>query len=148
VQHLYLIHHADALGPEVDPQRPLSSRGLEEANWMAAHAKARGCVPDVIWHSGKLRARQTGEVVLRACNLFASFKMIRGLSPGDPPEIVRDAIAGETRAIALVGHMPNIAALRALLTGDEEMFPLHGAVALASEDDGVTWKEIWRLKPK
>ena len=25
--HLLLVHHGDAVGPEVDPQRPLSERG-------------------------------------------------------------------------------------------------------------------------
>jgi phosphohistidine phosphatase len=60
-----LVHHADAVGPEVDPQRPLSSLGQQQAQAVANQLKARGSAPSAIWHSGKLRARQTAEVVSR-----------------------------------------------------------------------------------
>src|SRR5262245_41480035 len=33
---LYLVHHADAVGPHVDPQRPLSSLGRQQADDVAA----------------------------------------------------------------------------------------------------------------
>lgn len=139
-----LVHHADAVGPEVDTQRPLSSIGLGQAQALAERVHARGFVPAVIWHSGKLRARQTAEPFWRLCNSFAAFKMVRGLSPDDPPEIVRDALLGESRAILLVSHMPILPALRRLLVRDEAGFPLHGAVAIESDDQGAGWREIWR----
>ena len=139
-----LVHHADAVGPEVDPQRPLSAVGLRRAQALAERVHARGVVPEAIWHSGKLRARQTAEPFWRLCNPFASFKMVRGLSPGDPPEIIRAALLAESRAILLVSHMPLLPALLHSLTGDETSFPLHGAVALESHGEGSKWIEIWR----
>ena len=90
--HVVLVHHADAVGPEVDPQRPLSARGHEQAAAVAAAIRDAGIVPAEIWHSGKLRARQTGEAVLRACAPFAAFRMVRGLAPDDPPEWMRDEL--------------------------------------------------------
>jgi phosphohistidine phosphatase len=139
-----LVHHADAVGPEVDPQRPLSSVGLRRAQALAERVHARGFVPEAIWHSGKLRARQTAEPFWRLCNPFAAFKMVRGLSPGDPPEIIRTALLGDSRAILLVSHMPLLPSLLQALTGGESPFPLHGAVALESHGDGSKWMEIWR----
>src|SRR5262245_21256686 len=94
---LALVHHADAVGPNVDPQRPLSSLGHEQADRLAARTKAAQFSPAAIWHSGKLRARQTAEAFLRACNPFAEFRMVRGLHPDDPPEIIRDALVGESQ---------------------------------------------------
>jgi phosphohistidine phosphatase SixA len=73
---------------------------------------------------------------------------VRGLLPDDPPAWLRDQLAGETRTIALVGHMPHMPRLlRLLVTGDPDavtvQFPQHGCVAL--ERDSDRWREIWRL---
>jgi phosphohistidine phosphatase len=140
-----LVHHADAVSPAVDTQRPLSVVGLAQADSVAARAKAAGAAPAEIWHSGKLRARQTGEACLRACNPFAAFRMVRGLLPEDPAEMMKIQLDAETRDVMLVGHMPNIAGLAARLAGADVNFPLHGAVAFARDDGGV-WKERWRIE--
>ena len=139
-----LVHHADAVGPDVDPQRPLSSQGLDHAERVAAQAKAAGFSPAAIWHSGKLRARQTAEAFLRACNPFAEFRMVRGLHPDDPPAIMRDALREEERDLLVAGHMPHIAALLQLLVSDAAQFPLHGLVMLEKGTDGE-WKEVYRF---
>ena len=48
-----LVHHADAVGPQVDTQRPLSERGHQQAEWLATYVKGLGFMPAAIWHSGK-----------------------------------------------------------------------------------------------
>lgn len=138
-----LVHHADAVSPAVDTQRPLSTAGLAQAESVAAQAKAAGAAPVEIWHSGKLRARQTGEALLRTCSPFAAFRMVRGLLPEDPADMMAAELEAETRDIMLVGHMPNIAALASRLAGREADFPQHGAICFERVDGG--WKERWRL---
>jgi phosphohistidine phosphatase len=146
---LILVHHGDAVGADVDPMRPLSTAGRAEVAQLAADAAARGVRPDAVWHSGKLRARQTAELFWRATNPLAEFSAARGLQPDDPPSWMRDRLAGETRTIMLVGHMPHLARLlRAFhdASADElPNFPIHGCVAL--EADGEVWREVWRLTP-
>jgi len=131
-----LVHHADAVGPDVDPQRPLSSLGRRQADALAKEAAAIGFAPAAIWHSGKLRSRETAEAFLRACAPFAQFKMIRGLLPDDPPEWLRDELGAEDRDVLLVGHMPHIARLTALLSGGAAAMPLHGTVGFEKGEDG------------
>jgi phosphohistidine phosphatase len=144
---IYLVHHADAVGPDVEPQRPLSIAGRNHAEQLAASAAARGVKPVAIWHSGKLRAKQTAEPFLRLCNPLAEFSAIRGLQPTDPPGSIKDLVTGEQREVMLVGHMPNLPRVLTLLVrGDESSllsFPLHGAIAL--EPVGEHWVERWRL---
>jgi phosphohistidine phosphatase len=145
---LYLVHHADAVGPEVDPQRPLSLVGRFDVERLAAAAAQRGVKPAVIWHSGKLRSRQTAEAFWKACNPFAELKAVRGLQPSDGPWLFRDGLAEEDRDLLAVGHMPSLPRIFGLLTtgtadGDFS-FPLHGAVALVRGEDPL-WKEEWRL---
>jgi phosphohistidine phosphatase len=143
---LYLVHHGDAVGPEVDPRRPLSSVGRAAVDRLAAVAAERGVRPHVVWHSGKLRAKQTAEAFWRACNPLAQFSATRDLQPDDPAQWIRDRLVGETRDILLAGHFPHLPRLRALLIGGVESdFPLHGVVALATDDAGETWREVWRI---
>jgi len=146
---LYLVHHGDAVGPEVDPRRPLSTDGEEAVKRLAAAAAERGAKPTVVWHSGKLRAKQTAEAFWRACNALADFAATRDLQPGDPPVWMVDRLRGETRDVLIAGHFPHLPRLAALLSGLPEgsdiPFPLHGVVAFVSEDDGDTWREEWRM---
>jgi phosphohistidine phosphatase len=133
--NVYLVHHAEALEPHVDAMRPLSSRGRSQAEWLASQAKGRGVVPAAIWHSGKLRSRQTAEAFLVACNPFAAFRMVRGLSPGDPVEVMADALELEDADVMVVGHMPHLPALLARLVPGAELPSLHGLVAIERTAD-------------
>jgi phosphohistidine phosphatase len=145
---LFLVHHGDAVGPEVDPQRPLSARGREAVERAAADAARRGARPAVVWHSGKLRAKQTAEAFWRACNALAEFSAIRDLQPDDPPEWFRDRLIGESRDLLIAGHYPHLPRLLTLLAdggATSACFPQHGVVALETADEGKTWKELWRI---
>jgi phosphohistidine phosphatase len=146
--HLYLVHHGDAVGPEVDLRRPLSPWGRQAVERLAADAAERGARPAVVWHSGKLRAKQTAEAFWRACNPMAAFGATRDLQPGDLPTWIRDRLRGETADILIAGHFPHLPRLLTLLlVGRDDSslaFPLHGIVALESQDGGETWRESWR----
>jgi phosphohistidine phosphatase len=145
---LVLVHHGDAVGPEVDPRRPLSAWGRETVDLLAADAATRGVKPAVVWHSGKLRAKETAEAFWRACNPFAEFSAARDLQPDDPPEWMRDRLRGESRDVLIAGHYPHLPRLLALLLKSTAAFPQNGVVALVSDDDGETFSEEWRRDPR
>jgi phosphohistidine phosphatase len=152
--HLILVHHGEAVGPEVDPRRPLSPWGRDAVERLAQFAATRGVKPVVVWHSGKLRAKETAEAFWRACNPFAEFSATRHLQPEDPPDWMRDRLRGESRDILIAGHYPHLPRLLALLlpAGPErpgpQGFPQNGVVALRSDDDGETFSEEWRRDPR
>ena len=143
-----LVHHGDAVGPEVDPRRPLSDWGRQTVARLAEEAAARGIKPVVIWHSGKLRAKETAEAFWRACNPFAEFSATRDLQPDDPPEWMRDRLRGESRDVMIAGHYPHLPRLLNLLVSTAVNFPQNGVVALVSEDEGETFSEEWRRDPR
>lgn len=147
---LFLVHHGDAVGADVDPMRPLSERGRAQVDGLAKKAAEKGARPDIIWHSGKLRARQTAEAYWKHCNPLAAFSATRGLQPTDPTTWIVDSIEGETRHILVAGHFPLMPRLLGrLLTGIAEAmpadFPLNGIVALEKAEG--RWVERWRLGP-
>lgn len=132
--------------------RPLSDAGRTEVERIAAEAAALGARPDVVWHSGKLRAKQTAEIFWRSCNALAPLSAERDLQPEDPPLRMRDRLRFESRDVLLAGHFPNLPRLLGELLGPTgefvPAFPLHGVVALSTADDGLTWTEEWRLRSR
>jgi phosphohistidine phosphatase len=148
--HVYLVHHGQAVGPDVDPRRPLSPVGRAWVDRLAGLASKRGVRPEVVWHSGKLRAKQTAEAFWRACNALAEFSATKDLQPDDPPVWMRDRLRHEARDILIAGHFPHLPRLAALLAGappgSPEDFPPHGVVAFETADDGDSWREVWRLE--
>lgn len=105
--------------------------------------------PAIIWHSGKLRARQTAEAFWRRCNPLSTFVAARGLQPTDPTTWIVDAVTAESRDVMLVGHFPHMPQLLGHLTSGRPdaapaTFPMNGMVAL--EMLNGRWMESWRLE--
>lgn len=144
---LYLVHHGAAADPAIDPQRALTREGRLSVERLAAVAAERGARPEIVWHSGKLRTRQTAEIFWRTCNALASFSATRDLQPDDPPEWIAERLRFEESDILIAGHFPHLPRLLALLTGvpgeAAPGFPPHGVVALAAASAGG-WRELWR----
>lgn len=141
-----LVHHAEAESPAADALRPLTALGHRQAEALATQLGDEGFSPLAIWHSGKLRARQTAEACLRRLNPSAEFRMVRGLRPEDPPDWIRHELEAEPRDIMVVGHMPNISELARSLGADQAGVPLHGAVVVTRSENGK-WSEVLRLTP-
>ncbi len=130
--------------------RPLSGIGRAWVDEAALKAARLGAKPSAIWHSGKLRARQTAEAFWRACNPLASLSAQRGLLPGDPPQWIADRLLAETDEVLVAGHMPQLALLlRLLVSGDPHAsapeFPAHAVIALDRQES--SWRELWRIVP-
>ena len=49
MRQIVLVHHGDAVGPDVDPMRPLSTLGRAATDRIASAAALRGVKPDAIW---------------------------------------------------------------------------------------------------
>jgi phosphohistidine phosphatase len=145
---VFLVHHADAVAPEIDAQRPLSVAGRLHAERLAASAAARGVRPSAIWHSGKLRARQTADAFWKACNPLADMAAARGLQPTDPPEMIAAQLSAQPGDVMLVGHLPHLDRLHEFLlrtsAGEPRTpFPQHGLVAMENRE--TAWREVWRV---
>jgi len=63
VMHVYLVQHGEAKSEEEDPQRRLTDKGIGEVQNVAKVLRPLKLAVDAIWHSGKARAQQTGELL-------------------------------------------------------------------------------------
>jgi phosphohistidine phosphatase len=150
---LYLIQHGEAKKEEEDPRRPLSNKGAQDVEKVAAHLSRLGIVVKDILHSGKLRAQQTAEIIARSLNPGSSgkFSETDGLAPLDNPRIWDDRLKYLTDDVMLVGHLPHLGRLSSLLLcGDEGKnvlyFKMGGVVCMERDGKGI-WSVRWMVTP-
>jgi phosphohistidine phosphatase SixA len=82
---LYLVQHGEAKPEAEDPERPLTSRGTEDVKRVAGTLRKLQIKQPKIVHSGKLRAKQTAEILGQGLNI--SLSLVQGspvLNPNDP----------------------------------------------------------------
>ncbi len=112
---LYLMQHGLALSKDVDPERPLSELGREETLRVAKAAAGAGIRVDQVWHSTKLRAKETAQILAEHLRPSGGVVEMEGLAPTDDPVPVAAKLAGEERTILVAGHMPFLERLSDLL---------------------------------
>src|SRR5690348_12938316 len=100
---LYLMQHAQAVAEEVDALRPLSEEGRTAAARVAAHVALRSLPVDHIYHSGKLRARQTAEILGATLHVEDRVEQLEGLNPKDRAAPLARWLQGETQKSAESG---------------------------------------------
>jgi phosphohistidine phosphatase len=148
---LYLVQHAEAKKEEEDPMRPLSEKGLLDIGRVAAYISRLGIKIDAIFHSNKLRAKQTAEVLSSHLTPSGGIAEKDRLSPLDDPKTWAERLKEMTGSVMLTGHQPHLGKLASLLLcGDEDknivLFRMAGVVCLGRDDSG-TWSLQWMLIP-
>ena len=148
---VYLVRHGEATSEAEDPLRPLSQRGRLEVTRVARAAARAGVSVGIVCHSGKLRARQTAEILAEHLEPGKGTSAIAGLAPHDDPEAARRLIEQATEPVVLVGHLPHLSRLVSLLLVGEpgrEIVTLHagGIAALGRREAG--WRLLWLMSPE
>lgn len=139
---LYLVQHGESKKEDEDPARPLTERGRTEVERVArAVARLRLDVEEIV-HSGKLRARETAEILGAHLLPTRGPLEMAGLSPKDDPSAAREAIVKATGPLVVVGHLPHLSRLTSLLvtgdTGKEIVtFRMGAMVCLSGEGPGT-----------
>lgn len=149
---LYLIQHGEATSEQVDPLRPLTEKGREEVHEVASFLKNAGVRPGLIYHSEKLRAKQTAEIIAAVAGLNELIKGRKGLLPQDDLNDIAQEISQSTKDLMIVGHLPFLSKLAAfLLIGKEEgnliAFQQGGVVCL-EKGEGQLWRVAWMVVPE
>jgi phosphohistidine phosphatase len=147
--NLYLIQHGLSLPEEKDPKRPLSPEGKEQTQKIAEFLKAAKIKVDCIWHSSKLRAIQTAQVISKSLSCPEIHER-NDLNPLDSVSKFPEEIKSLNKSLIIVGHLPFLEKLAALLlTGSEDYkivsFKNSGVVCLEYTD---TWKIAWIMIPE
>jgi phosphohistidine phosphatase len=149
---LYLVQHGEALSKEADPQRPLSDVGQTDVSRLARFLKAASVQASRIIHSGKKRAQQTADLLAPAIVSGQAAQAFPGLEPNDPPEEFAAQMAQWREDTVVVGHLPFLERLVALLVvgnQDELVSSFRPGTALCLERTGPgQWTIAWMIRPE
>jgi len=151
---LYLMQHGQATTETEDPERPLTDAGRAAVQRVAQRARAADVRISGCLHSGKLRAAQTAQLLVREIGVEPRVEARPGLAPNDPvvPVALWLRTGTEHQSLALVGHMPFLGRLASLLVvGDEQAqvvgFQMGGLVKLEPKVDRDGFSVAWALPP-
>jgi phosphohistidine phosphatase len=147
---LYLVQHGEALDKKRDPQRPLSVSGHEDVANIAAFLTGRVEISRVV-HSGKIRARETAEVLGKFLAQGVEINELAGLNPLDSVTAFAEQIIESKLDTLVVGHLPFMAELVSILiSGSEEkdlVAFLPGTLVCLACDENGEWQIEWMIRP-
>ena len=148
---IYLVQHGEAKPETEDPERPLTDKGRRDVEASARYAAALGAEVTQILHSGKLRAKQTAEVLMQFLLPSHGIREEKGLAPLDDPHLAERLVGQSEKPLMIVGHLPHLSRLASLLIlgiPEKEVikFTMGGVVCLTKSDD--RWLVKWALGPE
>jgi phosphohistidine phosphatase len=123
---LWLLRHAEAADGVPDDERPLTERGIRQAEAAGRALEALGDGIDVCLSSPKLRALQTAQL---ACAPLGVEVTIDRRLAGEPFDV--DELTAGLHNVLLVGHDPSFTLTLHDLTGAQARMKKGGLAAIA-----------------
>ena len=147
--YLYILQHGDAVDESIDPERPLSQQGIDDIQRLAWRMQAMGIQLAHIFHSGKLRAEQSAEIIAQEVSPAISPVKTDGLKPNDDPSIIVEEIDKTGDNILIASHMPFVSRLSSyLLSGDKEAeFASEPGTLFCLEKVDGRWRLVCMVRP-
>lgn len=147
---VYLVQHGEATSKDVNPDRPLTEKGRQDAQNVAKFAAKLDLDIGHIYHSGKLRAQQTADTLAGELLQGQTAEDHDGLGPVDDVAPIAEEVESTDTPVMLVGHLPFMPRMTGyLVAGDEDADIVNyhnGAiVCLVGDDEG--WEVDWILTP-
>jgi phosphohistidine phosphatase len=148
---LYLVQHGEACTKEIDPERPLTERGKDDVDRLAAFLEKAGIRPDRLIHSGKLRAMQTAERLANAIAPGVELEASGLINPNDNPKAFDWQSESWDRDTLIVGHLPFIAKLvsHLVIDDDDRLIAAYqpGSVVCLERQADHGWRIDWMIRP-
>ena len=149
---LYLIQHAESKSKEEDPERGLTDLGFENVKKVARFIKKFNISVETIYHSDKLRAKQTANELALSINATSGLKQREGIAPMDDITSMNDEISKGDKNLMIVGHLPYMAKLTSALLCENEnqnvvSFQNGCIVKLVRDEENKGWSVKWMITP-
>ncbi|OGO96391.1 MAG: phosphohistidine phosphatase SixA [Coxiella sp. RIFCSPHIGHO2_12_FULL_44_14] len=149
---LYCVRHGHAESTAlINDERPLTAQGEEETKKMARFLARQDIRVAQVLHSGKLRARQSAEILAQAIAKEHTAEMLDLLSGEHPVPWLLEKIRHWHDDTLLVGHMPFMSHLvSTLIVGNENDQLVRfspGTVVCVEQYEHRHWIMDWAVSP-
>ncbi len=149
---IYLIRHGEAVSEEIDPRNPLSENGKQDIERIGKFLAALKIQPVYFFHSEKLRAIQTAEIIAKCIHYQGQLESRSELDPLGLVSPISSEINQSSEDMVFVGHMPFMGKLVSkLITGYENNDIVAfqtGTVACLEKNAGSYWIVRWVVSPE
>ncbi len=144
---VYFAQHGLAVDKAETPQRPLSQTGIKQTLSVAKQLHTAATPVSHIFHSGKLRASQTAEIIASNLNI-TSILLHDSLSPNNDVSLFAKNLSLENALY--IGHLPHLEKLVSyLVTGNKNQnivkFQNSGIICLEKTNNQYCIR--WYLTP-
>jgi len=131
-----IVQHGEAVEASVNPERPLSKKGQEQCIKLAQFLKIISWKPDIIIHSGILRAYESAAIVAEKFHCEVAVNKL--INPKDNPDAIIQYLLLEKRNVIVVTHKPFIDVLmaRVLATSQTGLITITNASPVFVSSDG------------
>lgn len=151
--NLYLVQHGEAEAKEGEAERSLTGEGIAALQRMTDFLDHHPLPPmDVIIHSGKLRARQTADLLGTHIRSSRGVLAADDLEPNSDPKIWARKLRDTTDDLMLVGHLPHLSKLTSLLLAHDSRLSVvqfHNAgIVCLDRDIEMVWRLDWIVIPR
>ncbi len=144
---LYFAQHGLAVDKTDDPERPLSIAGITQTQTIARQLRLSVIPISHIFHSGKLRAAQTAEIIASMIDV-TSVSAIDHLSPNDDVTLIRQNLS--INNALYIGHLPHLEKLVTYLvtnTKTERIIEFQNSSIVCLESNSNGYHIKWYLTP-
>lgn len=147
---VYIVRHGQAANAANDSARPLSAKGRDEVVRLGQFVLRANIKVQQVWHSPKLRAKETAELLAHTAQFGVPLTERDGLLPEDDPTDVLAELEVTYDDVCIVSHMPFVSYLASgLLLGSAHpilRFDTATIVCLEREALGA-WRLVWDVNP-
>ena len=148
---LYLVRHGKAVADYESGDPPLSPEGESEVALVASKLSEMDVIVEDIYHSGKLRAKQTAEIIQKSVAPDVDLSVKVGLKPNDPVARIADDMIRADKNTMLVGHLPFMDKIASYLlerSHDKSGLAFHTATVVCLERmENDKWTILWTVSP-
>ena len=117
---VYLMRHGEAEEIYDGDEPALTAKGKADVNRVGEALSSMDIQLDHIYQSGKLRARQTAEIVKSKLGGDILISIKEGLKPNDPVSAIVGNLKDNNKNILIIGHLPFMAKLTSTLLAETE----------------------------
>lgn len=147
---VYIVRHGQAGPAASDSARTLTPEGRAEVTKLGEFAAREGIRVSAIWHSPKVRARETAQLLAETGQLGGALEQRSGLRPEDDPGTIIAELEAANGDVSIVGHMPHVATLVSTLVADTGSPPIRfdtATMVCLEREAPRAWHVLWHVSP-